>query len=158
MIILICAAAKNGVIGKNGKIPWNFKTDLKNFRKLTMGNILVLGRKTYESLPKTLDGRKLIILTKNENYFSQDSIVNHSPHYILDNYLKSKDKCFIGGGAQIFDFFVDYAEKIYLTEIGKDFIGDAYFPLEKLNCFKEISCKEIEEKGVILKFKVLQRK
>lgn len=158
MIILICAVAKNGIIGTKGILPWHFNADLKNFKKLTMGNVLVLGRKTYESLPKILDGRKLIVLSKNRNYHTPRSIVVHSHHFILGNFLKSKDKCFIGGGGIIFELFIDFAEKIYLTEINKTFDGDAYFPLEKLNFFKEISCKEVVEKGVLLKFKILKRK
>lgn len=158
MIFLICAVAKNGVIGKAGKIPWHFNTDLKNFRKLTMGNILILGRKTFEFLPKMLDGRKIIILTKNKNFSAPDANIEHSHHFILDKYLKSKDKCFVGGGSQIFDLFIDYAEKIFLTEIEQEIEGDAYFPIKKLDNFTEISCNQIEENGVILKFKILRRK
>ncbi|MCX7829925.1 MAG: dihydrofolate reductase [Acidobacteria bacterium] len=158
MISLIVAISQNGVIGSNGKIPWHFKTDLNFFKEITMGNVLVFGRKTYESIKKNLEGRKIIVITRNKNYIVTNAIIKHSPYDILDLYLKSKDKCFIGGGSDLYNFFIDYAQEIYLTQIEKKYNGDAFFPIQKLNEFYQISCREISEKGVILKFKILKRR
>lgn len=149
--------SKNGVIGKNGKIPWNFKSDLEYFKKKTMGNIVVFGRRTFQSLEKTLFGRKIVVLTRNKDYFVEGTIIEHSAYNIVNNYLKSKDKCFIGGGGEIYNFFIDYAEIIYLTEIEKNFDGNVFFPIEKLTDFRKESSKSVEEKGVVLNFLKLKR-
>lgn len=158
LIILICAVSKNGVIGKNGQIPWNFKSDLEFFKRNTMKNIVVFGRKTFESITKPLNGRKIIVLTRNKDYFVEGAIIEHSCCNIVNNYLKSKNKCFIAGGSEIYNFFIDYAEKIYLTEIEKNFDGDATFPIEKLIDFRKESSKLVIEKGVTLNFLKLKRK
>lgn len=157
MIFLIAAVSKNYAIGKEGKLPWHFETDLKNFRNLTMGNVLVFGRKTYESLEKKLSGRNIIILTRNRDYKPKNVKIEYSYLDIVKKYLKSKDKCFIAGGEEIYTLFINYVDYIYLTEIEKEFDGDKYFPKDKLIFFSEISCKEVIENGVILRFKLLKR-
>lgn len=157
MIILICATSKNWVIGKDQKIPWNFKSDMSYFKKLTMNHIVVFGRKTFESIGKELEGRKIFVLTRNRSYSPENSSVIHSPSDILNNFLKNKEKCFIGGGGEIYNLFIDYARLIYLTIIDKEFDGDTFFPLEKLSCFREVYCKNIMEKETNLKFKIFKR-
>lgn len=131
MIMMIAATDKNGVIGKNGKIPWKLKDDMKMFRKLTMGNTVLMGRKTYESLPGPLKGRGIIILTRSKDFKPRrnNEIVLHSKdeaiNWFCDNmHYKSLEwipnpsgHLFIMGGGEIYKEFLDLSGRLYLTEV-----------------------------------------
>lgn len=158
MIYIIVAVSRNGVIGRGGKLPWNFKKDFDHFKNLTMGKKIVFGRKTFESLKKPLEGREVIVLTRNQNYLSKICTIKHSYQEIINNYLKSKEICFIGGGEEIYKLFLPYANKIYLTLIHKDFYGDAFFPLKELKKFKSIKSEIVFEKAIKLEFIEFERK
>ena len=121
MIYLIAAVSKNGVIGNRGKLPWHFKKDLERFKSLTMGHYVVFGRKTFESLEKELEGRKIIVLTLNKNFQKSGIIVKHSVEEIVNNYLQSKEICFIAGGEEIYKEFLTFCDIIFLSIIYKEF-------------------------------------
>ncbi len=131
MLSFVAAVAKNKVIGKNGNLPWYLPDDVKFFRQktLTGSKTMIMGRKTFESLPKVLPGRKHIILTQNKDYKVDDE--NVQIIYSLDDlipYVNSEKEYFVIGGAKIFKMLLPYTKRMYITEIHKAFTGDTFFP------------------------------
>ena len=130
MISIIVAIAKNNVIGKDNKLLWHISEDLKRFKKITTDKKMIMGRKTFESLPGILPNREHIVITRDEN-FKVDSdkvIIEHDLDLVIKKYLKSKDEIFIIGGAEIYKQCLPCAQKLYLTRIDEIFEGDTYFP------------------------------
>ena len=124
-VTLILARADNGVIGKDGGIPWHISDDLKRFKALTMGQIIVMGRKTWDSLPKKpLPGRRNIVVTRDEHWRA-DGAENMG----LDRALALPD-AFVIGGAEIYRLALAKADRIELTEVQKPFDGDARFDFD----------------------------
>ena len=124
-VTLILARADNGVIGKDGDIPWHISDDLKRFKALTMGQIIVMGRKTWDSLPKKpLPGRRNIVVTRDEHWRA-DGAENMG----LDRALALPD-AFVIGGAEIYRLALAKADRIELTEVHKPFDGDARFDFD----------------------------
>jgi len=137
-ISIIAAIAKNNVIGKDNDLIWHISEDLKRFKKITSGHTVIMGRKTYESLPfKPLPKRKNIIITRNKHFKPDGVIVVNSPdEAILE--CKGEEEVFICGGATIYESFIDEANKLYLTKILKEFEGDTFFPIFETSHWKEI--------------------
>ena len=121
MLSIIVAIAENNVIGKDNKLLWHVPEDLKRFKSITSGNIIIMGRKTFESLPGVLPSRKHIIITRDENY----SVDNPNP---------SKHAFIIGGG-DIYKQVIHIVDKIFLTKIYESFEGDTTFPQIDFNEF-----------------------
>ena len=145
MLSIIVAKAKNNTIGKDNKLLWNIPDDLKRFEELTTGHTIIMGRKTFESLGRVLPNRKHIILCNdmemdidNENVEILDDISK------LDKYINSDEENFVIGGATIYKLLMPYVNKLYITKINEDFVGDVYFPEIKEEEWKEIS----KEKGL----------
>lgn len=132
MIILgPVAIAKNGVIGDANDLPWYLPEDLKHFKQITMGHTVLMGRKTYDSiiqrLGKPLPGRVNVVITRQEDFAAQPSVlVFHSLEQAL-NALKNDD-VYVIGGAQIFGAALPYAKKMHVTHVKKDYKGDVRFP------------------------------
>ena len=126
MITLIAACSKNRVIGKDNKLIWHLPEDLKRFKDLTLGNPIVMGRKTYESIGKSLPGRLNIILTKNRDFKADNCLIYNNIYDMLEIYQQSN--LFVIGGGEIYNMFLPYAKKIELTLIDRDFEGDTFFP------------------------------
>lgn len=128
-INIIAAVGKNNELGKNNDLVWRLKGDMKFFRDTTMGHSIVMGRKTFESLPKILPGRKHIVISTNE--IKNDEIeLYKSIRDFLIQYKDIEEDVFIIGGASIYKQFIDLANKLYLTEIdASDKDADVYFPL-----------------------------
>lgn len=130
-IIIIAAIAENGVIGKDGKMPWNIKEDLKHFKKLTTGHTCIMGRKTYESLHiKPLPNRTNIVLTKNKEWNPKKVIIKHTLKEAI-KYCKEKEeinKVYICGGESVYKKAIEKADKLEITKINEDYEGDSYFP------------------------------
>ena len=130
MLSLIVAIAENDVIGGDNKLLWHLSEDLKRFKQITLNKTIIMGRKTFESLPGVLPNRKHIILTRDKNY-SVDNVnveVIHSTDEIINKYKNSSVEVFIIGGGEIYKEMLPYADKLYLTEVFKDFEGDTSFP------------------------------
>lgn len=130
MLSFIVAKSKNNVIGKDNKLIWRISEDLKRFKKLTMGNTIIMGRKTFESLPGILEGRHHIVITRNREY----KVDNENVTIINDidqlKPLANADKeNFIIGGEEIYNVLLPITDKIYLTDIEKEAEGDAYFSI-----------------------------
>jgi dihydrofolate reductase len=125
-VSVIAAVAENGVIGLDNKLPWRIKGDMERFKKTTMGNTVVMGRKTYESLPNgALQGRENIVITRRKNFNAPGCIVVHS----LDDAIKiAKKNVFIIGGAEIYKKTLPIADYLYITIIRGTPDGDTFFP------------------------------
>lgn len=124
MIALIACMDRNHVIGKDNQIPWHLPADLKYFKETTMGHTVVMGRKTFESIGKPLPGRRNVILTRDKGFRVEGAEVVHT----VEEVLKRQEDLFIIGGATIYEQFMPYAEKLYITKIEAEFEGDAFFP------------------------------
>lgn len=125
-LFLIYARAANGAIGKNGQLPWHLPADLKRFKALTMGSPMIMGRKTFESLPGLLPGRRHIVLTRRERWDSTGGEVVRSAEEAVAK--AGEGDIAVIGGAAIFDVFMPLAQKVELTEIHRDFDGDVFMP------------------------------
>ena len=123
-ISLVVARATNGVIGRDGKLPWHISEDLKRFKRLTMGSVMVMGRKTFESLPGLLPGRRHVVLTRDETWNAQGAEVAESTDAAIQ--LANGERISVIGGAEIFALFVPLARKIELTEVLADVQGDTF--------------------------------
>jgi len=127
-IIIIAAVAKNGIIGRDGKIPWYIKEDFQHFKELTSGYPIIMGRKTWESLPmRPLKDRLNIILTRQEDFKVKGGFVKNSLKDALE-YCKNHEKIFLIGGESVYRMGLRFATRIELTRINKDYKGNAYFP------------------------------
>ena len=161
---LLVAMAKNRVIGRDNKLPWHLPADLKHFKFLTMGKTIVMGRKTYESIGKPLPGRVNIIITRQAGYEVPGATVVSS----IDDALLMCEKIrsingenFIIGGEELYRQTLKICQRIYITEIQRDFEGDVYFPEVDPNEWEETQRdKHISENDTNLEyhFVVLDRK
>ena len=121
-IKLVVARAQNGVIGRDGKLPWHLPADLKRFKDLTMQTVMVMGRKTFESLPGLLPGRRHVVLTRNSYWHADGAQVAHDVEEALT--LARGEPISVIGGADIFSLFLPIADRIELTEVLADVPGD----------------------------------
>src|SRR3989339_2174249 len=127
-ISLIVAVGLNNQIGLNGKLPWYSKEDLAYFREKTMNHMVVMGRKTFEGLPKKLDGRKIIVLSRTQKNID-DVLIASSIQEVIDIAKKGNEsELFIAGGESIYKQFIGMSDKIYLSKINYDGLADTYFP------------------------------
>ena len=121
---MIFARASNGVIGKDGTMPWHIPADLKRFKALTMGHAMIMGRKTFESFPSPLPGRRHIVLTRDEAWQAEGAEVANSRAEAL--LLAGTEPVAIIGGAEIYALFQKEAERIEMTQVHADFDGDTF--------------------------------
>jgi dihydrofolate reductase len=126
-VSLIVAMSEDRVIGRSGGLPWRLPADLKRFKQLTMGHHIVMGRKTFESLPRMLPGRTSVVITRQPDYQPQGALVAHS----LDQALQlaaADDEVFVIGGAEIYQLALPHANRIYMTRVHAKVDGDTQFP------------------------------
>lgn len=121
---MICARAANGVIGRDGAIPWHIPADLKQFKALTMGHAMIMGRKTFESFPRPLPGRRHIVLTRARGWRAEGAEVAHSKAEALA--MAGEDPLAIIGGAEIYRLFEDVAARIEMTQVHAEIEGDTF--------------------------------
>lgn len=126
-IALVVAIAENGVIGNAGRIPWRLPEDMRHFKALTLGKPCIMGRKTWESLPKKpLPGRPNIVVTRDTGFASEGAVAAHTLEDAVAVAARENPvEIMIIGGAEIYTAALPHAESIYLTEIHRDFDGDA---------------------------------
>ena len=130
---IIAATGRNLAIGFQNQLLWNISEDLRRFKEITMGNPIVMGRKTFDSIGRPLPGRANIILTRDSEFFQKNVSVAHSIEESYDKALSlcSRDACkeaFIIGGEQIYKLWLPFVSRLYLTEVESEKIGDAFFP------------------------------
>ena len=143
-ISIIVAAAENGVIGAAGDMPWRLPSDLKRFRALTMGKPVVMGRKTFQSLPKALDGRDNIIVTRNHGFRADGVETAPSLEAALDiargkAKARGVDEIMVIGGGEIYLAAVAVADKVYLTRVHATIAGDTTFPALDPTAWRQVS-------------------
>lgn len=159
---LLAAMASNRVIGRNNALPWRLPADLKRFKALTMGQIIVMGRKTYESIGRPLPERINIIVTRQPDLSVAGVTVTRSVEEALTACLIHPDKeIFIIGGAELYQQTLKHCQRLYLTEVQKAFEGDAFFPEFDRSDWHEIAReRHVQEEGEKLEyhFVVLERK
>ena len=138
MLSIIAAKAKNNIIGKNNKLVWSLPEDLKRFREITDGHVIIMGRKTFESLGGVLPNRKHIVFSQDPDYrvrYENVQVV-HSMLEIKE-YIDDDNENFVIGGAMIYNLLMPHVTKMYVTEIDKEFEGDTFFPKIDLNVWEE---------------------
>jgi dihydrofolate reductase len=129
IISLIVAMDVEQGIGREGGIPWHLGTDLKRFKELTMGHFLVVGRKTFESIGRSLPGRTVIVVTRRMSHELEGCLVSHSLGQALALARESGDsEVFVAGGGDIFAQALPFADRIYLTEVHTRAACDVFFP------------------------------
>lgn len=129
MLSIIVAIANNNVIGKDNKLIWHLPEDLKRFKNITTGHTIIMGRKTFESLGKVLPNRKHVILCNDmELNIDNENVIVLEDISLLKEYIDSEEENFVIGGATIYKLLMPYAQKMYITKIDEDFVGDVYFP------------------------------
>ncbi|WP_057882321.1 dihydrofolate reductase [Tsuneonella troitsensis] len=125
-VVAILARAKGGVIGRDGALPWRLPADLKRFKALTMGTPMIMGRKTFESLPGLLPGRRHIVLTRGPKWRADGAEVAHSADAALA--LAGEGRVSIVGGAEVYRLMLPHTTRIELTEVHAEVDGDARVP------------------------------
>ena len=149
-IVLIVAVARNGVIGNAGGLPWRLSSDLKTFRRLTMGKPLVMGRRTFASLGKPLDGRDNLVVTRDRDFAAPGAEVFAS----LDPALararalantRGVDEVMVIGGAEIYTQVLPAADRMYWTQVAADVDGDTRFPDFDQGSWREVAREPIPQ-------------
>jgi dihydrofolate reductase len=139
-ITIVVARADNGVIGKDGKLPWHLPADLKHFKAVTSGTAMIMGRKTFDSLPGLLPGRRHIVLTRDKQWQAEGAEVAHSVDGALS--LAGSGPVSVIGGAEIIDLFLPRATAIEITEVHFDAEGDTALPPPDAAEWQEVSREE----------------
>ena len=138
-VTLIVARAQNGVIGRDGTLPWHIPADLKRFKALTMGSVMVMGRKTFESLPGVLPGRRHVVITRDRAWRAEGVEIAHDADEAMR--LAGSEPISLIGGVQIFALFLPLADRIELTEVLADIEGDTVLPdPRESGGWRETSC------------------
>jgi dihydrofolate reductase len=128
MISFVVAVARNGVIGREGGLPWHISSDLKRFKEITMGKPVIMGRKTWDSLPrKPLPGRRNIVITRQADFPAEGAEVVATPEQALNLCAGSPEVAVIGGG-EVYRLFWPMVDRLYLTEVDLEVEGDTHFP------------------------------
>jgi dihydrofolate reductase len=133
IIALVVAVGENGAIGKDGALPWRLQSDMRYFRKVTMGKPIVMGRQTFESLPRVLDGRLNIVLSRDTDFEARGAVVAHDLEEALTVARRETERSDAGeimviGGAEVFRAVFPQAGRIYLTEVEAAPEADTWFP------------------------------
>lgn len=127
IVSLIVAAATNNVIGSDGELPWHLPDDLRNFKRLTTGKPIVMGRKTHESIGRPLPDRRNVVITRDPDYVAAGCDVVTSPEAAMELLHDVAEVMIIGGG-QVYGAFLPLADRIYLTRVQAEVDGDVVFP------------------------------
>ena len=137
-ISVIAALARNRVIGIENRLPWRLPEDLAHFKALTLGHPILMGRKTFESLGRPLPGRTNIVITRNAGYRPAGCLVAASIPAALA-LCEDAGEAFFIGGAELYAQAIPLADRLYLTEVGIEAAGDAWFPEYDAGAFREVS-------------------
>jgi len=153
MIVLVVAAARNGVIGKDGAIPWRLPEDMRRFKALTLGHAVVMGRKTWDSLPpknRPLPGRRNLVVTRDTNWRAEGA-----ERVTLETALAGD--VFVIGGAEIYRAALPLAGRIELTEVQGDFDGDAHFTFDRAQWRETAREDRVTADGLVYSFVTLEK-
>jgi dihydrofolate reductase len=139
LISLVYAQSRNGIIGADGGLPWHLPSDLRRFKDTTMGKPIIMGRKTWEGLPRRpLPGRLNIVVTRQKGFLADGAVVVSSVEAAVIAAGDVPEICVIGGG-EIYGMFLPLADRIYLTDVGVDVDGDTQAPILDAKEWREVS-------------------
>lgn len=160
IVSMVAATGPKGEIGFQNKLLWHIPEDLKNFKKITTGRMIVMGRKTFESIGKPLPDRANVVITRDEHFKPDGVIVINDPMMAFDLALEAEQdlgeedfEMMVIGGGEIFNFFMPYTQKIYLSEVEYVGAADAFFPALVHKEWEVASKQEFKD----FTFKVLER-
>jgi dihydrofolate reductase len=160
-VSVVAAVARNGVIGRDNTIPWRIPEDLARFRSLTMGHAVVMGRRTWDSLPdrfRPLPGRRNVVVTRNPEWAADGAERAKSVQDALDR-LRDEEHVYVIGGAQVYAAALDLADELELTEIDLEVDGDTLFPAWDRNEFEEMERElHVAESGTPFAFVTYRRR
>lgn len=142
MVALIVAYTKNRVIGNKGCIPWKIKGEQKRFRELTTGNVVVMGRRSYEEIGRPLPNRTTIVISNTRNFDCENCMTAKSLEEALE--LAGDRKVYISGGARLYEEALPFVEKMYITEIDAEIEGDTYFPMFDETLYEKVVDERVE--------------
>ena len=161
-VSFIVAKAENNVIGINNKLPWHLKDDLQNFKKITTGHHILMGRKTFESIGKALPNRVSLVISSEPRPVSESVIWYNSIFRAIKHAERAGEtELFIIGGEKIFKYALSLVDRIYLSEVEGDIKGDTYFPALSIKNWKVISEQKFEKNADndhAFSFRILDRK
>lgn len=161
MISLIAAVAQNRAIGKDNQLLWHLPEDLRYFRETTRGKTVIMGRKTWESLPaafRPLPGRSNVVVTRDRHYVAEGATIAHSLAEAIAA-AGDNDEAFVIGGAELYQQALPLAQHLYLTEVSQTCAGDAFFPEIPAAQWQEVSrTQQRSESGVEFAFVVYQHR
>ena len=157
MISLIAAVGKNNELGLDNHLIFNIPGDLKFFRNTTLGKTVIMGRKTYESIGKPLPKRINIVVSNSLKETDGITIIN-SFEEVLEKYLNSEEEVFIIGGESLYNYFINYAQNIYLTKVYANAVADKYFPSFDENNYNQTLLGENKENNLEYKNILYRRK
>lgn len=157
MISLIAAVGKNNELGLDNHLIFNIPGDLKFFRNTTLGKTVVMGRKTYESIGKPLPKRINIVVSNSLKETDGVTIIN-SFEEVLEKYLNSEEEVFIIGGESLYNYFINYAQNIYLTKVYANAVADKYFPSFDESNYDQTILGENKENNLEYKHILYRRK
>ncbi|WP_337045094.1 dihydrofolate reductase [Emticicia sp. 17c] len=148
MISIIVAVAENGAIGKDNQLLWRLSADLKQFKALTTGHAIIMGRKTFDSIGKPLPNRTNIVVSRQKSVSADEAVLVASSlqeAIKLAYQVKADDEVFIIGGGNIYEQALELTDKIYLTEVKANIEGDTFFPKLKADEWKEVARQAYEK-------------
>ena len=157
MISLIAAVGKNNELGLDNHLIFNIPGDLKFFRNITLGKTVIMGRKTYESIGKPLPKRINIVVSNSLKETDGITIIN-SFEEVLEKYLNSEEEVFIIGGESLYNYFINYAQNIYLTKVYANAVADKYFPSFDESNYNQTLLGENKENNLEYKHILYRRK
>ncbi len=158
-ISIIACVGKNLELGKNNDLIFHIKDDMKYFKSVTLNHIVLMGRKTFESLPGILKDRKNVVITRSKNIdFPSEVEVYSSIEEFMKKYKNYNDEIFVIGGASIYRQFLDYCDKIYLTEVNEERDADVYFPSFDKSLYNKEIVGSGESKTLKYDFTIYRRK
>jgi len=138
LLSCIVAMDQQHLIGVDNTLPWRLPADLKNFRRLTMGKPIIMGRKTFDSIGKPLDGRINVVVTRDKTCVIEGCHVVHSIEEVRD-FIQQHDECMLIGGSELYRHLLPYCDHLYITEVKGCFTGDAYFPNYDSSAWQELT-------------------
>ena len=156
---IIACVGENLELGKNNDLIFRIKDDQRYFKNITINHIVVMGRKTFESLPNILKDRKNVVITRSNNIKLPDEVERYSNiEEFMEHYKDYQDEIFVIGGASIYRQFLDFCDKIYLTEVHASVDADVYFPNFDKNLYEKEIIESKENKTLKYDFVVYRRK
>ena len=138
-VTLIAAMAENRVIGRDNGLPWRLSADLAHFKKITMGKAIIMGRRTWESLPGLLPHRNHVVVTRDPEYLAEGAQVAHSLAEALQ--IAGGDEVFVVGGAQLYALALPLADRLLLTLVHAEIDGDTHFPAFDSSHWRKLGCE-----------------